>query len=57
MINGIAPFVWILLGAIVVLLPGIVMLLGRGGPRCFVRARACSEEQGCEESYRKHQQT
>ncbi|CAB3726248.1 Uncharacterised protein [Achromobacter denitrificans] len=33
MINGIAPFVWILLGAVVVLLPGIVMLLGRGGPR------------------------
>ena len=33
MINGIAPFVWILLGAIVVLLPGIVMLLGKGGPR------------------------
>ncbi|MPS80388.1 MAG: hypothetical protein E2591_20160 [Achromobacter sp.] len=33
MINGIAPFVWILLGAVVVLLPGLVMLLGRGGPR------------------------
>ncbi len=33
MINGIAPFVWILLGAVVVFLPGIVMLLGRGGPR------------------------
>ena len=33
MINGIAPFVWILLGAVVVLLPGLVMLLSRGGPR------------------------
>ncbi|PQZ55271.1 hypothetical protein CQ050_29445 [Achromobacter sp. MYb9] len=33
MINGIAPFVWILLAAVVVLLPGMVMLLGRGGPR------------------------
>ncbi|HAP27349.1 hypothetical protein [Achromobacter sp.] len=33
MINGIAPFAWILLGAVIVLLPGIVMLLGRGGPR------------------------
>lgn len=30
MINGIAPFVWILLGAVVVLLPGLAMLLGRG---------------------------
>jgi len=33
LINGIAPFAWILLGAVIVLLPGIVMLLGRGGPR------------------------
>ncbi|TQJ95256.1 hypothetical protein [Achromobacter sp. SLBN-14] len=33
MINGIAPFAWILLGAVIVLLPGLVMLLGRGGPR------------------------
>jgi len=33
LINGIAPFVWILLVAVVVFLPGIVMLLGRGGPR------------------------
>lgn len=33
MINGIAPFVWILLGAVVVLLPGMAMFLGRGGPR------------------------
>jgi len=33
LINGIAPFVWILLGAVVVLLPGLAMLLGRGGPR------------------------
>ena len=29
MINGIAPFAWILLGAVIVLLPGLVMLLGR----------------------------
>ena len=33
MINGIAPFVWILLAAIVLFLPGIAMLLGKGGPR------------------------
>ena len=33
MINGFAPFAWILLGAVVVLLPGLFMLLGRGGPK------------------------
>lgn len=33
MINGIAPFVWILLAAVVLFLPGMAMLLGRGGPR------------------------
>ena len=33
LISGIAPFVWILAGAVIVLLPGLFMLLGRGGPR------------------------
>lgn len=33
MINGLAPFVWMGLGALLVLIPGTVMLFGRGGPR------------------------
>lgn len=33
MINGFAPFVWMALAALVVLLPGLALLFGRGGPR------------------------
>ncbi|AOB28908.1 MULTISPECIES: hypothetical protein [Bordetella] len=33
MIDALAPFAWIGLAALVVLLPGLVMLFGRGGPR------------------------
>ncbi|HYG44181.1 MAG TPA: hypothetical protein VEA17_14780 [Bordetella sp.] len=33
MINGFAPFVWMALAALIVLLPGLVLLCGRGGPR------------------------
>lgn len=33
MINGFAPFVWMALVALFVLIPGAVLLLGRGGPR------------------------
>jgi len=32
-IDALAPFAWIGLAALVVLLPGLVMLFGRGGPR------------------------
>jgi len=32
-INGFAPFVWMALAALVVLIPGMVLLFGRGGPR------------------------
>lgn len=32
-INGIAPFVWMALVAVLVLVPGCALLLGRGGPR------------------------
>lgn len=33
MINGFAPFVWMALAALVVVLPGLALLFGRGGPR------------------------
>ena len=32
MINGFAPFVWMALAALIVLLPGLALLFGRGGP-------------------------
>ncbi|CCJ51715.1 hypothetical protein [Bordetella parapertussis] len=33
MIDALAPFAWIGLAALIVLLPGLAMLFGRGGPR------------------------
>ena len=33
MINGFAPFVWMAVAALIVLIPGMVLLCGRGGPR------------------------
>lgn len=33
MINGFAPFVWMALAALIVLIPGMMLLFGRGGPR------------------------
>ncbi|CAM3977989.1 hypothetical protein [Bordetella muralis] len=33
MINGFAPFVWMALAALIVLIPGMALLFGRGGPR------------------------
>jgi hypothetical protein len=32
-INGFAPFVWMALAALIVLIPGMALLFGRGGPR------------------------
>src|SRR5690606_42093239 len=32
-INGFAPFVWMALAALIVLILGMVLLFGRGGPR------------------------
>ncbi|MYZ42222.1 hypothetical protein [Schauerella aestuarii] len=33
MINGLAPYLWVVLAAAIVFLPGLMMLFGRGGPR------------------------
>ena len=33
MINGFAPFLWMAAAALVVLIPGMALLFGRGGPR------------------------